>query len=196
MNHTRTNFPPPLLPVVERAVRMALAAREEAAETRFDVWRQRVGNAWSNDGASPIIECALDAALAVMSADRANIQLLEQDVGLVIKGQRGFSKAFLDYFAVVNDGNTACRAAWKKRRLVIVPDITTSRIFSRPVLEVLLDDGIRAVDSVPLLAESGRMVGVLSVHYCRQQSPRDTDLARFERLASFIANSVDNLHPS
>jgi GAF domain-containing protein len=172
--------------LLERAAQLVEVAQEDAAETTFRIWRQRVGNARS-DGATSIIEAALDAALAVTSADCANIQLVQHDNGLIMKGHRGFSHAFVNYFQIVNDGKTACRAAWEQRRLIYVPDITASAYFSRPVLETLLGDGIRAVGSIPLFAASGQMVGVLSVHYRQPYSPKDAVFSRFERLARSIA---------
>ena len=169
---------------VREMVLEARAAREGAAETRLDLWCERLGQT------SHIQEVALDAALSVMSADQGNIQVVEAN-GLVIKAHRGFSKEFLDYFHVVNDGRTACRAAWKQRRLIHLSDVTDSRIYSRPVLEAMLNDGIRAVVSMPLVTDSGRIVGVLSVHYRHPKCSRDTDLARFRRLATFAANLID-----
>jgi hypothetical protein len=136
-----------------------------------------------------MLDTVLEAALSMTSADRTNIQLVENGQ-LVIKGQRGFSEAFVNYFRVLGDGNTACRVAWKKRCLVIVPDIAVSEIYSRDALEALLNDGIRAVDSVPLVADSGRMLGVLSVHYYRSHSHLGTDLTRFKKLARFAANMM------
>ena len=168
-------------------IRKTNGQRESAAQAKFFLWCDRLREASSRDGNGPILDCVLDAALSMSSADRANIQLVE-DGELVIKGQRGFSKAFLDYFRILGDSNTACRMAWKNQRLVIVPDITSSAIYSRGALEALLDDGIRAVDSVPLLTDSGRMLGVLSVHYCRPHVHRGADLARFKKLARFVAN--------
>ena len=60
----------------------------------------------------------------------------------------------------------------------------------------MLDAGIRAVDSVPLLTDSGRLLGVLSVHYRRLYCPRDTDLERFERLGRFVANQFEDTEPT
>jgi hypothetical protein len=175
----------PLPRSLSEIIEAAKAVREGAAETRFDLWCERLG------GKIPLMEGAIDAGISLMRADQGNLQLIE-DNGLVIKAQRGFSKKFLDYFQVVSDGRTACRAAWQQRCLVHVPDVTTSPIYSQPVLEAMLNDGIRAVDSVPLLTDTGRILGVLSVHYRRPHAGRDTDLARFEKLGRFVANLLQD----
>lgn len=175
---------PPIARCLSEVIRKATAAREDAAETRLTIWCERLA------GEAPILEIAVEAAISIMSADQGNIQLIEDD-SLVIKAQRGFTKRFLDYFQIISDGRTACRAAWKRMRLIHVADVSSSPIYSRPVLEAILDEGIRAVDSVPLLTDTGRTLGVLSVHYRRPQSPRATDLSRFERLGRYVANVLE-----
>ncbi len=128
--------------------------------------------------------------MSVMNADRANLQFAHGE-RLILKSHRGFSQAFLDYFKVVVDEKTCCLAAWKTRRAIHVQDVTTSQHFSQPAIEVLLKDGIRAVSSAPLLTDAGRMIGVLSVHYCQPYAMYEKDLARFRRLATYIAELLD-----
>ena len=166
---------PPLAHSLSEITRKATAAREDAAETRLAIWCERLARR------EAIIEVAVEAAISIMSADQGNIQLVEDNT-LVIKAQRGFTNRFLDYFQVVSDGRTACRAAWKQTRLIHVPDVSSSPIYSRRALEAILDDGIRAVASVPMLTDTGQTLGVLSVHYRRPHRPRATDLSRFQRL--------------
>lgn len=96
-------FNPPLL---ASFLRKARAQRERAAEDKFSLWCERLADARSKGGNGHILECVLDAAVSLSYADRANIQLIE-DSQLVIKGQRGFSAAFLDYFRILGESNTA-----------------------------------------------------------------------------------------
>jgi hypothetical protein len=49
-----------------------------------------------------------------------------------------------------------------------VGDVAESRIFAQTAqLEVILDAGVRAVKSLPLIGSKGQMLGMLSVHYRR-----------------------------
>jgi hypothetical protein len=179
-------------PARAAAVRLAKFDREAACEMKFDIWRERLAASCQNTDVRPLLECSLGAALSLMAAERGNIQMLD-DSGLIIKAQRGFSQTFLDYFRVVSHVNTSCGTAWKKRRLIYEPDITNSLLFHGEVLETLLAERIRAVNSVPLVTHSHRILGVLNVHYSRPHLPLDTDLARFQRLAKCVANLIEKL---
>src|SRR5262245_35149808 len=97
--------------------------------------------------AMPIAECLeriLDAAIAVTTADKGNIQLYDEASGtLKIAVHRGFAPAFLDFFDTVEPGEAAaCGAALEAATRVVVDDVTTSPIFAgQPSLDVLRDAG-------------------------------------------------------
>jgi hypothetical protein len=66
----------------------------------------------------------IDAAIAVMHADMANIQLFDPDSGgLKIVAQHGFQKPFLEFFNHVHAGEAACGTALKIGKRVIVEDV-------------------------------------------------------------------------
>ncbi|UVT19039.1 MAG: GAF domain-containing protein [Nitrospira sp.] len=186
MPNKRTTFDRGLIVGLSDTVQKTIAARENTAESRSKSWCERLGTKWSNRHNA----LSLEAAVSVMNADRANLQFAHGE-RLILKSHRGFSQAFLDYFKVVVDEKTCCLAAWKTRRAIHVQDVTTSQHFSQPAIEVLLKDGIRAVSSAPLLTDAGRMIGVLSVHYCQPYAMYEKDLARFRRLATYIAELLD-----
>ena len=186
MSNKHTSSDRGLIPQLSETLQKTVEAREASGESILKLWCERLGTEWSNRHNA----LSLEAAVAVMNADRANIQFAHGE-RLILKSHRGFSKAFLDYFKVVDQEKTCCLAAWKTRRAIHVQDVTTSRHFSQPAIEVLLMDGIRAVSSAPLVTESGRRIGVLSVHYCRPAAMYVKDLSRFRRLATYIAELVD-----
>lgn len=109
----------------------------------------------------------LEKAIAVTGADMGNIQLLDPSLQtLHIEVQRGFDRAFLEFFAHVHSGQFACGAATSQMGTVIVEDITRSPLFGDAAsLEVMLDASARAVQSTPLIGSSGAILGVLSTHY-------------------------------
>lgn len=179
---------------LNRAIERTLAMRDDAANVRLRLWRERFAQARVHCGRNQLLERALDAAVSVESADFANIQLLDANGrGLVMTAQRGFGQGFLDYFEFVADRTTACGLAMEQKRPVFVEDVVVSPIFEdSPALEVLLDSGVRAVRSVPLLGRDGRMFGMMSVHFRRERAHREPEVARFRELATSIARVIED----
>jgi len=113
----------------------------------------------------------LEAAIENTRANMGNLQLVSGSSSLLTaSAQRGFDKQVLDFFNSVSHGQAACGTTLREVRRIVVRDVTKSRLFLRtPSLEILLDARVRAVQSTPLVARSGRVVGILSTHYrtCR-----------------------------
>jgi GAF domain-containing protein len=176
-----------------RDIQQATAMREQAAQTRLQIWLERLTQLKGNTCPHTSFEQALDAAVSVASADCANIQLIHASGrGLVLKAQRGFGQSFLDFFEFVDDDYTACGLALKERRSVVVHDIISSPIFGHTRgLEVMLEAGIRAVKSTPLVGPSGQVLGMLSVHYHRPNAHIDSDLVRLQVLARVVGTLID-----
>jgi GAF domain-containing protein len=130
----------------------------------------------------------VDAAIEVSGATMANLQVFDRSTSaLRIGAQRGFDRPFLEFFDRVNDGHAACGTAFQSRSRVIVEDVGESPIFlGTPALEVVLDAGVRAVQSTPLVGPSGSVVGILSTHRCWPGRPSERDL----RLLDLVARSA------
>jgi hypothetical protein len=143
----------------------------------------------------------VDAAIRVAGADMGNIQLFEPASKVLrIQAQRGFSQPFLGFFDCVDHGVAPCGVAFKLRSPVTVDEVEKSRIFlGTPALEVVLDAGVRAVQSTPLITPSGRTLGVVSTHWRRPWRPRDTELRLLDLVARSAADWVEHrmhLEPS
>src|SRR5262249_40947625 len=110
------------------------------------------------------LEHSLDAAVSVLAADCANIQLVHpRGPGLALRPRRGSRPASLVFLALGDARQSACGVAWQERRPVVVEDVLSSRIFEHTqALEVLLEAGVRAVKSIPLLKPNGQPLGMLS----------------------------------
>jgi GAF domain-containing protein len=120
------------------------------------------------------VAAIVDAALTTGAADFCDLQLYDPaTASLRMEAVRGFSRDFATFFATVDGGQqTACAAALHARHAVLVDDVDESPVFAgSPALEQLHVAGSRAVRSYPLLAASGEVFAVLSLHYS-QTAPR------------------------
>jgi hypothetical protein len=145
-----------------------------------------------------MLNWAVDASLVITNADMANLQLVDPESGaLFIAAQCGFSRAFLDYFGRVHEGEAACGHALKARKRIIVDDVTESLVFQgTPALEVLLDAGVRAVQSTPLIGPSGATLGMLSTHWSTPCHLKAQDMLELDLLARTVAHCLEYLHVS
>lgn len=143
-------------------------------------------------GRSPadVIDDVLDSVLALLHADRGNIQLADLGTGtLRIAGHRGFSAEFLEYFAVVDDSGSACGRAAQQRAQVVIADVRTDPGFA-PHREIAAASGFRAVQSTPLTSLDGRLVGVLSTHYRQPAQMPERDLMILRRFGRLIGEQL------
>ena len=135
----------------------------------------------------------LAAAMEGTRADMGNIQVYDAKASrLVIYVQRGFRQPFLEFFDSVHSGEAACGSALKAARRVIVSDVTDSPIFpSAETIEVLLDAGVRSVQSTPLRNKLGVPLGILSTHYRTVGGVAHTDLRLIDHFASRAAGIIE-----
>lgn len=136
-----------------------------------------------------ILDAAIESAMQIADADKSTAQLVEPATGaLLIVAQRGFASPFLDYFEIVDDGESACGTTLDRRQPVWVPDVGRSRMFTdAPTLEVILDAGVRAVASLPVRSPNGQLIAILSVHHARRTDWTAEQKLQLERLARLTA---------
>lgn len=132
-----------------------------------------------------VTRCEEAIARALESgADMANVQLRDQNDALRIVAQRGFAGAFLDFFEVVDDEESACGVALQSGRPTLVDDVARSPIFhGRPSQDAMLAAGSRAVISVPIIAPGGVPVGMLSSHYREPRTWTQADVEQLDQIA-------------
>ena len=157
-----------------------------------------VGNRCVRAGAdfAGCLETILDASIFISAAEKGNVQLLDPQTGcLVIRAQRGFRRSFLDFFSSVHEGAAAaCGAALRAAERVMVNDITSSELFvGTPALEVLLAENVRAVQSTPLVSNTGCVVGMVSTHFSRPTWLDDRELRYLDLLARQAADFVERM---
>jgi len=131
-----------------------------------------------------LLQEVVEAAIAITRADRGNMQLQDPSSGrLKIVVHSGFGADFLQFFDSVGEGEAACGTAMGRMERVIVEDVSKSNIFSEAALNVLLQEGIRAVQCTPLVTRHGRFVGMMSAHFNRVHAPAERELRVIDILA-------------
>jgi GAF domain-containing protein len=126
------------------------------------------------------VDRVLDAALALSAAERGNVQIREPTGELRIAAQRGFTRDFLDHFAVVDNDGSACGRAAEKAAQTVIVDVNEDPDFE-PHRSIAAASGFRAVVSTPLISDSG-LVGVVSTHFPRQHRPSAHELRSLQQL--------------
>jgi PAS domain S-box-containing protein len=180
---------------VARDITYRKRAQEQMAA---DLWGmtmlREVGDLCTREGKN-LDKCLyeiLEAAITITGADKGNIQLLNPEVGLLIAAHRGFGPAFLKYFECVRDDPSSCSAAMRSGERIIVEDVTTSEIFVRqPSMNVLIDEGVRAVISTPLMSAAGNVLGMISTHFGEPHHPSERELGLLDLLARQAADYLE-----
>ena len=163
-----------------------------AADLKAMTHLQELGTRAVTPGAGfdSLLEDFLASANSIMGAEKGNIQLLDEKLGaLKIVAHRGFTPEFLNFFHAVVDEAAACAAAMQARQRIVVEDVTTSPIFrNTPALQVLLNAGIRAVQSTPLLSREGKVLGMISTQFSQPHRPSENELRFLDMLCQQAAD--------
>jgi two-component sensor histidine kinase len=168
-------------------------ARAEALLSDMTLLHQ-LGNrlALEDSARDECLDEIIGTAIGIAGADKGNLQVYDADSGkLTIAAQRGFDDPFLKFFASLTDGS-ACGAAIHSVERVIVEDVTISSIFAgQASRQVLLDAGVRAVISTPLMSSEGALLGVISTHFARPHRPAEQQLRSTDLLARQAAGYLE-----
>jgi GAF domain-containing protein len=116
--------------------------------------------------------------------------VIDSSQRLRIAVSRGFEAEFLDYFAIVQGSESACRVALQQNCRVIVPDFRRDSLFNVDSRRIMLRANALAVQSTPLISSSGRLLGILSTHY---SVPRLRPLARLPYLDKLACRTAELL---
>lgn len=174
--------------ITERKRAEALLNTDLAALTRLhDLSRKRLGPG----GLPELLQGIMDAAVAIVGAQRGTLQLLEAD-SLRIVAHHGHQAPFLEFFAAAENRASVCGEATRRGERVVVPDVEDSPMFAgTPSLAVFRQAGVRAVQSTPLLSRSGALLGMISTQWTQPYRPDVHDLWRIDLLARQAADTVE-----
>jgi signal transduction histidine kinase/DNA-binding response OmpR family regulator len=136
----------------------------------------------------------LEAAIAIMTADSGNIQLLDYDSGtLEVAAHSGLEQPVSGSFAQVKTGEApVCDAAMQRAHRVIIEDVTRSELLARQAArDVLVTAGIRAMQATPLLSSTGQVLGMISTHFSQPYRPDERGLRFLDLLARQAADYLE-----
>lgn len=136
----------------------------------------------------------LDTVLLATGATMGDAQLVDvSDGSLRLEQHRGLPREFVTFFATIDDTSTACATALQRRERVVVTDVAADPVFAGAASrDIILDAGIRAQQSTPLLATPSRCIGMVSTHYpVAGHVPQERECAEIDRLAAEMAAWLD-----
>ena len=147
--------------------------------------------------ACTLYEEIMNVAVAIMSSDFASIQMVRPGTGdLELLGHRGFTPEAAAFWAIVPpDANCTCGKALASGQRIIVADVDACEYMAgSDDLAMYRQTGIRSVQSTPLMARDGRLLGMISRHWRVPRLPREQDLPLFDVLARQAADLIEQRH--
>ena len=129
-----------------------------------------------------------------MRSDSSLLQMVDHHTGrLRLLACQGFSSETARIFEWVSaDMGTSCAAALRRGQRVVVGDIETCDFMvGTPAYENLLESGIRAAQSTPLVDRDGRVIGMISTHWRVPHEPATRELLLLDVLARQTADLID-----
>jgi two-component sensor histidine kinase len=136
----------------------------------------------------------VEAAKDVMQSDMASIQILDRDKNaLLLIAHVGFDlESETVWRWVDNDDDTSCGMALSQKRRIIIEDTEHSQLIAETAeLAQYRRAGIRAMQSTPLLARSGNLLGMISTHWRKPHQPHERDFDLFDVLARQAADLIE-----
>jgi PAS domain S-box-containing protein len=165
--------------------------RHAAATLRL----QRISTLLIREGSNgALYNHVLDAAIDLMSADMGSMQAFHPERGeLRLLAEKGFNPGSAAHWEWVRpDTASPCGMALSAGCRVIWPDVETCEALPRRAdRDVLRLAGIRACLSTPLIARSGRLLGMISIHWRRPHRPAEYELQPLDVLVRQAADLIE-----
>jgi signal transduction histidine kinase/ActR/RegA family two-component response regulator len=142
-----------------------------------------------------IYEQIVEAAITITGADFASMQTLGDDA-LRLLAWRGFHPISARFWQQMRlNSSTPCgRAMRTGERFIIADTEADDSLRGSEDLEECRRSGIRSIQSTPLTARTGELVGVLSTHWRVPHEPTADQLRLFDVLARLSADLLERAH--
>lgn len=142
-----------------------------------------------------LLQGIVDTAIAIGGADFGDIRLFDSESrALKIVAQRNFPQWWVDYWNEVHAASGVDGLAKTLRERVSVEDVRQSTIFADPRdLGIHLKADVLAVQSIPLISQSGKALGVLSTHYQKPGRPDEQTVNLLDLLGCQAVELIDHI---
>jgi two-component system CheB/CheR fusion protein len=146
------------------------------------------------DNVDALYQQILDAALSLLHSGMGSIHVFDNEKNrlqlLTGKGLDPDAVNFLEWVPV--DSASFCGMALANAERIIVTDLREPGVMSEQEdLNFYLSSGIRASQSTPLISRAGKIVGVLSTHWCEPYRPSERELRMLDVLARQAADLIE-----
>lgn len=146
------------------------------------------------DNIQLLYEQILDAAIAIMDANMASMQMFEEEKnGLLLLASKGFHPKSAEFWKWVDTASSSsCSKAITQGQRIIVPDVDESNFMQGTEdLKYSQLSGIKAVQSTPLITRQGKPVGMISTHWKKPYQPTERQLNLLDVLARQAADLIE-----
>ena len=136
-------------------------------------------------------------AASIMRSDFASMQQYYPHLGqrgeLKLLGHRGFSAEAAKFWTWVRANSTCtCGVALTRRQRVIATDVANTAFMAGTADQAaLLEAGMKAAQTTPLMSRSGQLVGMISTHWKECHEPSERDLRLLDILARLAADLIE-----
>jgi two-component sensor histidine kinase/integral membrane sensor domain MASE1 len=136
------------------------------------------------------LDKVIEAAVAISGANRGYLQFLNPATGtLMLAAQRGLNEPALKLFQQIRE--TSGVAAVHR---MIIEDLRTDEKLSAQLSRGLVDAGVRAVTTTPLLSSTGNVLGIVSTLFDTPHHPSERELRLMDLLARQTADYLERKH--
>ncbi len=148
-------------------------------------------------GTESLYETVVDAALWIMRSDCASMQVFHPERGprgeLRLIASRGFDDDAKRRWAWVSvDDHTTCAHALRTGARVITPDVARCDFMAGTAAQsALLEAGIRAAQTTPLVSRAGKTLGMITTHWLAPHHPSERDFRLLDILARQAADLIE-----
>ncbi len=139
----------------------------------------------------------IDAAVSIMGSDFASLQQYYPHLGthgeLKLLAHRGFTPEAATFWTWVRaNSSCTCGVSIKQRARVVATDVANSSFMAGTADQAaLLQAGMFAAQSTPLLSRGGELVGMISTHWKECHEPSERDLRLLDILARLAADLIE-----
>jgi len=169
-------------------------AAQAAADLEAMTTLQEIGALFVRKDATrdECLQATIDTAIKLVGADKGNLLLLNKNAKTMdIVAQRGLSRPFLTFLEQIGRRTSTCGAAAMRRQVVVEDIVPGAYPFHRKSQQILIDEGVRAVASTPLVSSNGGLMGTILTHYSNCRRPTDRELSLINLLGRQAADYLE-----